>query len=310
MKLSRIRITTMALVGHVGLWLALFAGCHASKSEVRAARNSGYDADFAIVYRETLAAVRKHYPQFSENASAGVIRTSWHPIRINTEQADLPSTQQASRTMGAGQYGRDMFYIRFDVFVVGGNPWRVRVEGHASEWRRDSVPAEMHGANTPHWLKGRTEALEVEIHRRLKKYAVKLPSTAKVEETPEQPAPEVDMSRLGKFPADAAKTMAAVLGAARSRDFQALRRLMSPDFTWNLGAPPSADQALIMWQADTTLLETLAAVIQAGCRTEPGQKRVVCPAEYTGQPGYAGHRAGFEPGPGGQWKMIYFVSGE
>ena len=58
--------------------------------------------------------------------------------------------------------------------MVGGKPWRVRVTGEASEWELGAVPVTLRGADEPHWLQGRTDALRVAIYRRLKAYAVPL----------------------------------------------------------------------------------------------------------------------------------------
>ena len=56
------------------------------------------------------------------------------------------------------------FFIRFDVGVIGGRPWRVKVVGHASEWEPgNAMPTELHGPARPHWLEGRTDALTVAV---------------------------------------------------------------------------------------------------------------------------------------------------
>ena len=77
---------------------------------------------------------------------------------------------------------------------------------------------------------------------------------------------------------------------------------MHTEFSWSLGAPPSAEQALIMWQADSSLLDRLVAVLEAGCAVETADKRVACPDGAA----LDGYRAVFENGAGG-WKMTSFA---
>lgn len=288
------------------------SGCGVSSSEIRAARTSGYKTDFAIVYSETLQAVRALYPHLTENATTGVIKTAWHPLHVAAGDSNTRSTQQSEQSIApTAPLGRKHYFIRFTVHVVGGEPWRVRVTGQASEWEAGEVPVELRKGDEPHWLKGRTEALQVAIHRRLEKYAVKLEDTdqAKPDE-PESAAPDIDLAALGDLPPEAAHVVAATLQAARARDFRALRATMHPELTWSLGAPPSADQAVAMWQADSTILAHLIAAIEAGCRADEDRARVTCPREYTEKAGYLGWRVGFAPDAGGQWKMTFFVSGD
>jgi hypothetical protein len=312
-SLARIRITSQALV--CCLAALVVTGCGASKSEIRAARSSGYKIDFAIVYSETLRAVRELYPHVTENASAGVIKTAWHPLYLSTGQAESRSTQQSDQSMGPNPFstttlGRTQNFIRFTVYVVGGDPWRVRVEGQASEWEAGEVPVELKGGDEPHWLKGRTEALQVAIHRRLKKYAVKLENTAEIKDAQRTALPDVDMTTLGDLRPEVAHVVAATLQAAKARDYRALRALMHAEFTWSLGAPPGADQALAMWQADSSILAQLIAAIEAGCRMDQDGARATCPREYTERGEYLGYRAGFARDAQGTWKMSFFVAGD
>lgn len=309
--MPRIRITCVALV------LAALAACGGSRKELRAAKTSGYQADFAIVYSEVLAAVTDLYPYLVENAAAGVIKTQWHPMRMQAGQdssgaanidpnTGLPASQNP---FGVGaQIDRTQFFIRFDVLVVGGNPWRVRVTGYASKWEVGyAKPVPLEKADEPHWLQGRIDKLQVAIYKRLKQYAVPL-EIIQQQAPVDQPAE--DLGRFGELPQGAAEVIAVVERAARTHDVAALRRYMVDDFVWSLGASPSADQAIAMWQADTENLRRLVAVIEAGCVTESGGTRVVCPPEAAGASDYVGHRAAFEVSAGAGWRLTYFVSGD
>jgi len=322
-----IRNTTLGLavclLGAIAM-PSLTTGCAASKEEIRTARTSGYKTDFAIVYSQVLKVLRARYPALRENASAGTIKTSWHPIRIahhGTSNNDGLTQQQRDAqnqtTQGANAFSstsaqRKRYFIRFDIYVIGGKPWRVRIHGYASEWELGAVPTILSGANVPPWLKGRTDALYVELYRGLTKHAVPLkikvtsgdPKRRKVA----PPKPE-DLTKFGNIPAPAARRVFFMANAAKSRDYKKLRSGMADEFTWNLGATPSAKAALITWQADARVLEKLIRVLEAGCKLETKPKeRVVCPKTTDpAKPG--GYTATFAV-IGGVWKMTSFASGD
>lgn len=307
--------TTSRAAGLAVLALVLTGSCGASKAELRAAKTSGYDTDFALVYGETLAAVQKLYPNLVENAGAGVIKTAWHVVRfsegvddpnasIRTNDPNDPNNQQTNSVLaGRGNVVQTRYFIRFNVHVVGGKPWRVRVEGEASEWTAGEVPVPLKGADEPHWLKGRTDALEVAIYRRLEDYAVSLRTKPKAEPKPEK----VDYARYGPVPEAAAKVVHAIVEAATTRDYAALRSHMAAELTWSAGAPPDADTALAMWQADGNVTAELVRVLEEGCRGE--NERITCPPDAAGAVGYVGSRAELAL-VGGAWKLVLFVPEE
>lgn len=319
MQLGRIRTTSALVTAALALGLAIGPGCGASAKEVRRARGSGYQADFALVYTEVLQAVRRLYPQLVEDAKAGVIRTSWHPLKLSpsgttdgltaqqrdqlrNQQTTDPSMQSGALSESTMQQTR--YFVRFDIHVLGGKPWRVEIHGQASAWELGAVPTELKGADEPHWLKGRVDALYVDIYNRLKKYAVPLP-----EEATAQPvaAPKADLSKYGNLPEGAAKVIDEVAAAAKSHSYDVLRAAMSDDFTWSLGGDPSADQALVMWQADSTSLAALAAALEAGC-ARANATTIACPVAAVSD-GYTGDRVRFEL-VGDVWKMRSFLRKE
>jgi hypothetical protein len=319
MEVSGIRTTSRLLCV---LCAAGLLACGASKSEIRRAQTSGYAIDFAIVYNQALKAVTKLYPQLIENASAGVISTAWHQVRMAQQAEDDQLSQQERdyllrmQTSGAPSAGgipyvlsggglrRKYYFVRFDVHVVGGNPWKVRVRAQASEWEVGAIPTEMKGGNEPHWLRGRVESLQVEIYRRLKKYAVRLEQP---EESKDKPR-ELDTSRFAGLPEGAAKRVATVYRAATERDYETLRKSMAREFRWSLGGGLDADQAVAMWQADSSVLPRLVEILEDGCHAE-SNNRVTCPRAYSQQPGYLGYRAGFER-MGGEWRLVFFLRGD
>jgi len=294
------------------------AACTSAK-EVRTARQSAYDADFAIVFSQALEATRGLYPNLDEDPTSGVIKTAWHQVQFSTG-ADDPRNAQAGDPVGAGgpsQPGGTLttspsraykrLFIRFDVAVVGGRPWRVRVTGKAAEWEPGNAqPSELRGAATPPWLAGRRDALTVAIYRRLRKYAVQIeeeaPAVAKEE------GPPIDRKQFGNIPKGAVDTATAIIRAIEGRDMGALRALLADDVVWSFGADGNADTAMAMWQADPETLAALARVLRAGCRKE-ADGSVECPPEATEQPGYLGWRASLElRGPA--WKLTAFVQGD
>jgi len=300
--------------------LLLLAAC-GNKRDLRSAKQSIYDADFAVVYNESMQAVSGLYPRFDEDPASGIIKTAWHQVTYsNGGSEDAASTLTPTQPTGgqAGVVGPTQmpgttnsnqlykrYFIRFDVAVVGGRPWRVRITGHASEWSPgNAIAAELRGAAIPHWLAGRTDELTVAIYRRLKAYA-RPAAIAEAAIVNDDEAP-IDPSVFGAIPADAAAAAGAIVHAIDVRDPVALRAMVADDVIWSLGAPPGAEAALAMWQADGTALDALAEALRTGCVAT--SDKVVCPAAasaatFTGWRATLGRR-----GPG--WKLVEFVRGD
>ena len=287
------------------------AGCGATHKEAATARRSLYDADFALVYSAAVASVRALYPDYKDDPAAGKISTVWHQVKYTDPGADDPKSQQvADRASGvnatgaAGQYGagpssaRRTNFIRFDVTVTGGRPWRVRVRGSASQLvPGNALPSELRGADEPHWLGGRTDELVVAIHRRLKKYAMVAP--VEVEAVRVDVAPVTTVG--GDIPEGARAAALAVVAAIRLRDPATLRTHLAADVRWSLGAAPGVDGAMAMWQADPGALTTMAAAIEAGCGQVDAE--VQCPAA----PAPGAYRVRLGERRGG-WRLTAFVT--
>lgn len=294
--------------------LATAAAACTSKAEVRTAKSSAYDADFAIVYTEALEATRALYPDLEEDPKLGVISTVWHQVQFSSAQDD---NRAQDRAMGAGQGNANVgrqpragkrTFVRFDVSVVsktGGPPWIVRVRGKASEWEAGNAkPTDLKGAAKPQWLPGRIDALTVAIYRRLKKYAIAVKPEVEAEEAE---GPTVDKAIFGDVPAEAADVAAAIVIAIDTREPAAIRGHLADDVVWSLGAPGDADIALATWQADPATLAALKAALSGGCRAADGV--VTCPPAATETPGYTGWRVTLEQRDGA-WKLTAFVSDE
>jgi hypothetical protein len=297
--------------------LAIFAlGCGGSKREVKAARQSVYNADFAVVFAAALEATRELYPSLDDSPGAGTIKTAWHQVQYANTQDDLANQRTIAQGQGMGRgmspalAGTGMptrlaykrFFIRFDVAVVGGRPWRVKVVGHASEWEPgNAMPTELHGPARPHWLDGRTDALTVAIHKRIKPYAI-----AAKEEAPEDKdaaLPKTDPKSFKGLPPAAGERLARLKDAIVLRDYSALRTQLADDVVWSLGGAPGADTAMAMWQADPEALDALVRTME---KCTGDARRVMCPG---GEPSAGAWQLVLEL-RGKDWKVASFVKGE
>lgn len=302
----------------VALFLSSACG---NKKEVEYAKHSLYDADFAIVYGTALEVTRKLYPTLNDNPGPGKISTAWHQVSYANNQDDLQNQRTLAQSQGIPQSGvggttvtpnqqmagvptrlaYKRYFIRFDVTVMGGRPWRVKVIGHASEWDPGAaMPVEMRGASRPVWLDARIDSLQVAIYKRLKKMAVPMKEEAPttVEEA------KTDPTKFAAVPKAAAQTLAAIKDALGTRDYAALRPQLDDNIIWSLGGGTGADVALATWQADPTTFDSMDAAIDAGCAEE--SKKVMCPG---GPPKRNVYQLILEP-RGNSYKVTSFVKAE
>lgn len=297
------------------------AGCPASKKEIESAKHSLYDTDFAILYAAALEATRETYPNLEESPARGTIKTLWHSVTYANNQDDLTnprtlaaaqglSTPQTPQAMAAQSSAAGMptrlaykrYFIRFDITIAGGRPWRIKVIGHASEWEPGAaLPSELRGPAKPSWLDGRTDALIYAIYKRIKPYAVPMK-----EATPEAPedTKRADPTVFKDVPPGAAKRLAAIKDALGSRDYAALRAQLADDVTWSLGGGTGAEIAMATWQADPEPLDAMAKALAAGCGGDA--KKVTCPA---GPPTVGAYQLVLAP-RGDTWLVSSFVKAE
>jgi dipeptidyl aminopeptidase/acylaminoacyl peptidase len=299
--------------------LALCAlGCGGNtKRDLKAAKQSVYDTDFAVVFSAALEATRQLYPQVEDSPGAGAIKTAWHQVQYANSQDDLANQRTIAQGQGIGVspalQGTSMptrlaykrYFIRFDVAVVGGRPWRIKVVGHAAEWEPgNAMPTELHGPARPHWLEGRTDALTVAIYRHLKDHAVEM-REPNPDEKPEDALPKTDPKTWKGLPPGAGERLAKLKDAIVLRDYGALRAQLADDVVWSLGGAPGADTAMAMWQADPEALDALVHALES-CAPGADGKRVTCP----GGPPVAGAWQLVLELRGKDWKVASFVKGE
>ena len=305
-----IRITTCALAA------AFAVACGHSSQEVRRAQTSAYDVEFAVVYSEALAAVTKLYPHLNENPSSGVIRTAWHQVSSTNNRETSPAKQQdiaANTTNTGGAFGQEgqqlhkLYFVRFRIYVLGGRPWRIRVEAEAAEIEPGMKPSPLKGAQKPAWLKGRVHGLQVAIYKRLKTHAVKYDRKKKYARESDKKKKIPEKRTFGEIPAAASAAVDAVRTAVLSGDLDKVRPLMTNDFIWSFGSGGSADIAIVQWKADETYASKLVQVFDAGCASS-AKTAIVCPAEAVADD-YTGRRASFTLAKG-KWMMSSFVEGD
>ncbi len=305
--------------------VVMLAACGGDKKEVNAAKHSLYDADFATVYGAVMEIVRASYPNIDDNPGNGKIATAWHQVQYtNDAESDLPAQStysspnrsmngvpgsMSSPASSAGglptRFSSKRYFIRFDINIMGGRPWRVKVVGHASEWDTGMAnPTELHGIARPHWLEGRTDALQVAIYKKIAKYAIPMK-----EEAPGNPdedtVAKTDPASFKGVPDGAAKRLAQIKDALGKRDYAALGPQLDTDVVWSLGGGTGVDGAMATWQADPGTFDAMAAAINAGCAPADA-KRVTCPA---GAPTPNAFQLVLEP-RGDAWKITSFVKTE
>jgi hypothetical protein len=291
-------------------------GCPASKRDIESARRSLYDADFAVLYAAALEATRENYPNLQDAPGRGSIKTAWHQVTYGQNQDDLANPRtlaqaQGVNTSSTGQTAAGMptrlaykrFFIRFDVTIAGGRPWRLKVVGHASEWEPGAaLPTELHGIARPSWLEGRTDALLFAIYKRIKPYAVPMKESDGDDATDD--VPKADPSTFKDVPPAAAKRLAALKDALGSRDYAALRAQLAEEVVWSLGGGTGADVAMATWQADPEPLDAMGKLLAAGCAGDA--KKVTCPA---GEPKPGSYQLVLAP-RGDSWLIVSYVKGE
>ncbi len=303
------------------LAFALAIAACSNKKEVRAAKTSVYDIDFAIVYSGVLQATRELYANTDDNPGAGKIQTAWHQVQYANNQDDLGNQRVVAQSQGlnpnatvspsaqaAGMPTRlayKRYFVRFDVTVAGGRPWRVKVVGHAAEWDPgNAMPTELRGAARPPWLDGRIDALQVAIYRKIKPYAIPAKDPEPVDKQPDLELPRTDPTAFKGVPPAAAKALARIKDALALRDNVLLRSQLADDVMWSLGGAPGADTAMAMWQADAESLEAMQKVIAGGCGET--DKKVTCPA---GPPVAGAFQLVLEP-RGDSYRVTSFVKAE
>jgi hypothetical protein len=299
--------------------LFFLTACGASASSLREAREASYDAPFATVWNVVVDEIHKKYPVVViEDPTTGNLLTNWKLVQrldLNgaqevpgmtgtaQEQKQQQEQTQAQRNAGGIQSRCPQASLVFRVKVrIKGPPWRIDLDGEAAECQPDLAvltPFRHGQPDEPQWVPGRIESLTLDIHERLKQYAIK----AKVVSVPRSAITEKvqDTTPWANLPDRAAVSLVGqVHEAAMVRDAPALRKTMSEDFEWTQGADGSAETALAMFSADPTKMKQLALTIEGGCAADKASGDVVCAPEETDM------EARFRK-VDGAWKFVHFA---
>lgn len=279
-----------------------------------------YDTEFAIVYSAALEATRELYPNIDDHPAPGKIQTAWQEVqsascsggggtgcdemvnqRVLSQQRGPAATSPAASMAGMPtRLAYKRFFIRFDVHVFGGRPWRVRVTGHASSWDPGAaMPVELRGADKPGWLEGRTEALQIAIYRRIRQYAIPMKDQAPEEAM----GPKSDPAMFTGVPRDAARVLADIKDALAKRDYATIKPRLASDVLWSAGGGRGADSAMATWLADPIAFDAMAFAL---AKCSGNFQRVTCPSG-TVVPG--AYQLVLEARPGG-WKIVSFATAE
>lgn len=126
-----------------------------------------------------------------------------------------------------------------------------------------------------------------------------------------EPARPADVTR-----GSLADFVLAVRAAAERRDVEALREVMSPDFSFTFGGAEGRLEALGAWErAGYRSLDRLPALLDRGVVNRWADAPAhpdelwVAPPEYLAHPDYHDLRAGFRRA-GGEWRWVFFIRGD
>jgi len=146
--------------------VALIGACGENATLV-AARHSAYNADRGVLMDEIIAYLDQHefrdrgwatrFPRddFEVDRQAGTISTAWHLVNAADPKMSFPKSD----------------FIRLDITIADGPPWRVRVVSHGGQLMMGAeLVSEI--AGDEQWLTTATNKVIAEIHRRLERYAV------------------------------------------------------------------------------------------------------------------------------------------
>jgi hypothetical protein len=99
----------------------------------------------------------------------------------------------------------------------------------------------------------------------------------------------------------------AVRRGAENRDTEALRRIMSRDFTYSLTGPQGREAALVVWEAEGfSSLDQVPRLLDGGLVSRDGTLWAA-PAAHLEELGYRGYRLGFRVTPDGRWEWVFLM---
>ena len=257
-----------------------------------------YDADFAIVYNAALdvdaqpLSEPERQPRSRHASRPRGTRSSTRTTQDDRHGEPADARERAGRQREwrprrarslpgmPTRLAYKRYFIRFDVRVVGGRPWRVKVDrprvrvGSRAPRCRSSCTA----MARPHWLAGPhrgARGRDLPQHQAVREAGQgRGAGTSPSRTTCRRPTPR----RSRPCPAAAAKVLADDRGyPRRSATTTRCAAQLADDIVWSLGGGTGADVAMATWQADPGAFDAMADAIAAGCAAD-GDKKAVCPA--------------------------------
>jgi hypothetical protein len=158
---------------------AAVSACAASQAQVREAREAAYQTEFATVWNAIAAEMNEKFKDAIkvEDATAGYIESKWKPVNLQQDSYEGDMNIKADKYASAVG-ARDMFRALARI-EPGGPPWKIVVDGEAARYQPGMsvlTPYRRGAIDEPAWVSGRIEGIRLEIHERLKQYAVKSPA--------------------------------------------------------------------------------------------------------------------------------------
>ena len=167
-------MTTRARVAlaSISAAVAVAAGCAPTGSEVRRSRDVAYRTEFATVWNAVHEAIAERYPRLAvDDVARGHIETGWVLTEKTTDNGGFLRMQEP-------RLGGHFFRVVID--VLGGPPWRVKIDGEAAEYKPDTSllrPFEHGERGEPEWVRGKIDGLYWDVYLRLEDYAASSPGT-------------------------------------------------------------------------------------------------------------------------------------
>lgn len=188
MKSCTIALCTLALSAFT------LPGCGPSTAQLRQARESAYNTDFATVWNAIDAEMRERFgPDGLKIVDPvnGVIESKWKGIEVHQEADGVGNVQGGT----VAQKARAGNLFRMVVRILpGGPPWNIFVDGEAAQYRAElaMLTPYRHGdIDEPQWVPGRIDAVVASLHDRLKAYAVTAQAVHQAAPSASQPTTQV-----------------------------------------------------------------------------------------------------------------------
>ena len=164
-QLVRVVAVVVALVSSV-----VAVSCGPSATQVKTAREARYKGDPATLYAAVSAATERRHKLAASDEAALVLRTEgrWYTPEGQVDTA--PGNNLARLQQNSINFSVLVRLVKGDTdsYTVSIEPIALRMSGPSSR----PEPLDMKDPSVPGWVHGKVDALQLDIHERLKPYAV------------------------------------------------------------------------------------------------------------------------------------------